>query len=511
MTRDGLLQNAIIPAGIFATIGTVLCILCIWQRLSVLDAAIKELSDNVQAQSRVLKQLATTMQDAMAEQKSEEDALARCDKNRGNQRYSEDPYSWDSIYSARGDRRRLFGQGISHYDYRDSLSAYDRRSSYDYGLYDSDDYGYQYGAYDYDRPSYDFSSTRYGSYFGGFGMSKEEAQKGLRRQFRNRTRALERILWKGASDVQLDLDRVTEASSSRWAIPFVLHQTWKTSEVPSKFSEHLASWRRLHRDWRFEFWDDARSRDFVAEHFPKYIRDYDRMSGIKKADVIRIVALYVQGGVYADIDVEAVQSFGPLLSAALAARAGVILGEENFVHSVLLEQRSTWLVSNAVMASAAGHPFWLEALREIFSHTWCGDDPVQCTGPRLIDRLSWDYVRRSQSCGIYGCLVRLPFDYFSPDIAFWNARNMAKECSLQGAETYWYTRKKQRRKLVLRACRGLEHSLSYPAALRTKHTFAVHHWQCSWCREDDSLRGTMQLDEVIWRVGNETQHQSKPN
>ena len=34
--------------------------------------------------------------------------------------------------------------------------------------------------------------------------------------------------------------------------------------------------------------------------------------------------------------------------------------------------RSTWLVSNAVMASSAGHPFWLDALREIFTNTWQG-------------------------------------------------------------------------------------------------------------------------------------------
>merc|ERR1712232_768359 len=96
----------------------------------------------------------------------------------------------------------------------------------------------------------------------------------------------------------------------------------------------------------------------------------------------------------------------------------------------LLERRlSAQLVSNAVMASSPRHPFWLEVLDGIFqSARTCGNDPVLCTGPRLIDRLSFDYLRSNPSCGRVGCIARLPFDYFSPHIALWNAGNMAKGC-----------------------------------------------------------------------------------
>lgn len=546
MGREELPQTALLCAGSIVSIGTALGILCVWQRATSLGTSLLALSESVHAQGRVLRQLAIEIRETSAEAKAEEDASALCG-GRDSWKY-EDSFSgsgqrgyydsYDSLYgSGYTDRRRLQGsRGLRSYYDRDSLGAYDRRSSLD--AYDYDDYDY--GSYDYERSSssYDsYSSGGYGGYYGGYGAMREDTQKGLQRQFKNRTRALERILWqpqplegvgagstssqngstamqqkrldhRGVDDALGDASTKTLADAiargCRWAIPPVLHQTWKTAEVPSKFFDHLASWRRLHRHWRFEFWDDARCRRFVAEHFPKYLREYDRMSGIKRADVIRIIVLYVQGGVYADIDVEAVSPLGPLLAAALAVRAGVLLGEENFVHSVLLEHKSTWLVSNAVMASAPGHPFWLDALREIFSNTWCGDDPVQCTGPRLIDRLSWEYLRRKPDCGTHGCIVRLPYTYFSPDIARWNAQNMKKECRLQGGETYYYSKRKTQTRLVLRACRSLEQTLAYPAALRTKRTYAVHHWQCSWCREDESLRGTVQMNEVIWKVGNET-------
>lgn len=283
----------------------------------------------------------------------------------------------------------------------------------------------------------------------------------------------------------------------------MLHQTWKTAEIPGKFERHISSWLRLHPSWRFEFWDDARCLAFMRQKFPRFVHEYEDMSGIKRADVARIAILHSEGGVYSDIDVEAVSSFEPLLIAAERVRQGVLLGEENFVHSVLLEQRSPWLVSNAVMAGSQGHPFWLAALKDIFSQSWCGDDPVQCTGPRLVDRLSWEYVYRNPSCGLYGCIARLPFDYFSPHIAQWNAQTMVRECSHQEARGLHFP-KVRRGRLATRACRSLEHALQYPAALRTSSTFAVHHWQCSWCRQDESMSQTMPLSEILWRVGNES-------
>lgn len=272
--------------------------------------------------------------------------------------------------------------------------------------------------------------------------------------------------------------------------------------MPAKYEEQLASWHRLHPHWRFEFWDDARSRRLVWERFPQYGAAFDDMSGIKQADAARVVALYTYGGVYADIDVEATRCFDDLLEASAAVRAGVLLGEENAVHTVLLERRlSEVFVSNAVMASAPGHPFWLRVLSEIFTKSRsCGTDPVLCTGPRLIDRLSLDHVRQKAACGRWGCVVRLPFEYFSPHIAHWNAGAMTRSCrELLGKHI-----DSRHSAVAQAACQRLERALVYPGALRSKETFAVHHWQCSWCRSDPAFLQTIPLRAVLWRAGNES-------
>ncbi|CAJ1336933.1 unnamed protein product, partial [Effrenium voratum] len=195
------------------------------------------------------------------------------------------------------------------------------------------------------------------------------------------------------------------------------------------------------------------------------------------------------GGVYADIDVAATRSFDPLLAAAARARQGVLLGEENIVHTVLLEKR-LWgrLVSNAVMAAVPRHPFWLEVLREIFQRS-CGTDPVQCTGPRLLDAVSLRFLRGG---GSLSAVARLPFDYFSPHLARWNAGAMTTSCRDLAGDIEPLL--PEHREVLLFACRGLERALQNDAALQSERTFAVHRpSHCEAKGKPNCLRLAMQL------------------
>eukprot|EP00913_Durusdinium_trenchii_P007287 g6849.t1 len=150
------------------------------------------------------------------------------------------------------------------------------------------------------------------------------------------------------------------------------------------------------------------------------------------------------------------------------------------------------------MASAPGHPFWRGVLSEIFQRS-CGHDPVQCTGPRLVDRVSKQHL----SCSS-GCVARLPFDYFSPQLARWNVASMTKSCSELFGEPAKLL--PNHRKALHFACTSLDAALRDDAALYTESTFAVHRWQCSWCREDHSMQATMPLRELLFEVGNETEY-----
>ncbi|CAE8663901.1 unnamed protein product, partial [Polarella glacialis] len=411
-------------------------------------------------------------------------------------------FKGSDAHSSRSRRSLSLDSLRSHTRYHEDYGGFDAGGDlYKDDLYSDD--AYADGFDDLDSDFYGFGNSR--SAWGDPEQQPHLLRAKLRQAFLNRTQALEASL----------IRRSSCADASEWRIPRVLHQTWKTSEVPAKFEGLLSSWRRLHPDWRFEFWDDRSSRELIATTFPQHLKAYDRMSGIKRADVARLVVLYVIGGVYADIDVEATRPLDELLDAACDSMAGLLLGEENFVHSVLLEKKTDWLVSNAVMAGSKGHSFWEEVIREIFSNSYCGDDPVQCTGPRLVDRLSWQHLQRSPACSSHGCVVRLPFDYFSPNIARWNAGNMIRECGDTAKSRKSFARDSyasrgrrgddsEQAALVRKACSSLSHVLQSPSALQSNRTYTVHHWQCSWCRQDETLERRIPLDAIIWRVGNES-------
>eukprot|EP00435_Cladocopium_sp_Y103_P062440 s948_g24.t1 len=355
--------------------------------------------------------------------------------------YGYDGLSYDSYdsfgsYGLKAEHRRRFGDGFRR----------NTRFHEDSGLGDLDDR---------------WSPWTGASAWDGWSLSRGRSRSELLRLAANRSKAFEEALSSIPSSLPFE-----EGEPSQKPIPRILHQTWKTDQVPAKFAHHLQSWRRLHPDWHFEFWDDHSSRELMAEKYPKHLRQYDRMSGIKRADIARLVALSVYGGVYADIDVEATRSLEPLLVAAEASDAAVLLGEENFVHSVLLDWGGV-----------------SEVLQEIFSKSWCGEDPVQCTGPRIVDQVSWEHLRRNSGCRKKGCVLRLPYDYFSPNIALWNAANMVKECrprerpsSLNWLDPHLHkdSLKESRPSMVSDACRSLSRALEWPTALHSNRTYAVN-------------------------------------
>ena len=72
--------------------------------------------------------------------------------------------------------------------------------------------------------------------------------------------------------------------------------------------------------------------------------------------------------------VELLQPLGPLLEASCARHnATILMGQEPLAHSVLLEAKPRQ-TCNAVLASAAGHPFWLWVLRIVAKRATSQDE-----------------------------------------------------------------------------------------------------------------------------------------
>ena len=167
-------------------------------------------------------------------------------------------------------------------------------------------------------------------------------------------------------------------------VPHIVHQTWKDREVQSVFEPRIASWIKKNPDWEYRFWTDADNRELIATKFPGSLAMFDGYhSNIQRADAIRYFILYEYGGMYADLDFEALRPLGQLLESSEMADVGVILGQEPYAHSRVLYDQPRMLC-NAIMISCPRHPFWAAVIDELHARYDAGIKTVRATGPRML-------------------------------------------------------------------------------------------------------------------------------
>jgi mannosyltransferase OCH1-like enzyme len=166
------------------------------------------------------------------------------------------------------------------------------------------------------------------------------------------------------------------------SIPRILHQTWKTTSLPPAFQQWQATWLQLHPDWEYRFYTDEDCRNFMAEHYAAFLPMYDGFDAqIKRVDMVRYFLLHHYGGVYADMDFEALKPVDEFLQGA-----DVVIGMEPLSHWEKVRAQGypfQALLCNAWMASVPGHPMWphLFKLVPALEHTV---HPVTTTGPYLL-------------------------------------------------------------------------------------------------------------------------------
>ena len=154
-------------------------------------------------------------------------------------------------------------------------------------------------------------------------------------------------------------------------IPRIIHQTYGRLSrarpvtvqpevvVPTHLLEYQRSWRQHHPAWEYRFWDDAANEQLLAEHYPEFVGYFhDVEPPVLRWDMVRLAYLHRFGGVYADMDCEALRPLDPLVEGSR-----IVVGRElNGIGRVL---RGRDYIINALIASPAGHPLWLDIMQRM--------------------------------------------------------------------------------------------------------------------------------------------------
>lgn len=184
------------------------------------------------------------------------------------------------------------------------------------------------------------------------------------------------IIWPGMQYVDcMNLAPITPELEAQGVarVPRIIHQTWKdNSTIPIGWQKGQRRWERsttenlwpFGKEYKYMFWTDASSREFIANDFPWFLQSYDAYPyPIQRVDAVRLFWLYKFGGIYVDLDI----------SRRSHKRCGHSLDEWRRFGFVAPSTQPLGM-SNDFMMAEPGHPFVAHLIQRLSSsdHWWYG-------------------------------------------------------------------------------------------------------------------------------------------
>lgn len=139
-------------------------------------------------------------------------------------------------------------------------------------------------------------------------------------------------------------------------IPKIIHQTARTNHISWEEKKLVKRMRKKLSDWEYMFHDDIDNERLIRNYFPQYLEKYNAIpKGVAKADIARLVFLYVYGGFYFDTDYKILKKIPDWML-------------NN--HQLLMESRNSqkeYKLGNAILASEPKGSFYKDFVEHIFS------------------------------------------------------------------------------------------------------------------------------------------------
>ncbi|KAG7193426.1 uncharacterized protein KQ657_000844 [Scheffersomyces spartinae] len=189
-------------------------------------------------------------------------------------------------------------------------------------------------------------------------------------------------------------------------IPKIIHQTYKTEEIPDIWKPGQKACVDLHPEYQYILWTDEMARQFILEEYPWFIPTWDSYPyPIQRADAIRYFALLHYGGIYIDLDDGCERKLDPLLTVPAFVRKTDPTG-----------------ISNDVMGSVARHPFFVKVVDSLanYKHNWLIPylTIMYSTGPLFLLVILKQYNRWGNVPEAGKVRVLMPEDYKSRPYLF---------------------------------------------------------------------------------------------
>ena len=249
-------------------------------------------------------------------------------------------------------------------------------------------------------------------------------------------------------------------------------QTWKTEDLSDAnplFRISSESWQAQNPLWNYSLVDDQFLDTYVKQHLPKFHKSTftKYQAQIQRVDIFRIIFMFFDGGLYSDLDAEAIAPF----DLPAEQTRGIVLGS-------LANKASGQHIPNAFLyAGTIQDRFWAYVLAEAekrFRNTKGFDGAEYLTGPALLTSCFYSYKGLSTD----ECLDHI--QSFVPEICDSIGTESAEITILEAQAIYpidWTTLSPEELNTHLRN-RMVDKKL--PVTLMNESTFCINYWTHSW-------------------------------
>ena len=153
---------------------------------------------------------------------------------------------------------------------------------------------------------------------------------------------------------ELNMTQYSDADAEP-LIPHIIHQQWSSYQIPAAAVPYVKSVVDLHPDWQYWFWTDDDRECYMRSRHPELLDLFDNnyTEPSYRTSLVQYLLLYDYGGVYLDLDVQALKPLDIWTHIASS-----VLSHEPYEQTFFAHLRRRPNVISAVMATRPEHPFF---------------------------------------------------------------------------------------------------------------------------------------------------------
>jgi len=179
-------------------------------------------------------------------------------------------------------------------------------------------------------------------------------------------------------------------------IPKKIHLIGASKEPPPQYASFVQQMRALHPAWEMIIWDDATALTVVDKYFPEWKPYYCAYKiPVQRADIFRIMIVYLQGGFYLDMDMYCLKSLDDLCNNSMVIGVEKILSIKECWE---LKHEHPLRIANYMFGSRPRHDFWLKVLTTAKNSGKVNvrreSDVLDTTGPGLLTKVYHENINR---------------------------------------------------------------------------------------------------------------------